>query len=94
MANQWKHHEINEEKVIQSNKQLNQYFQWQTKLQQVHLVNRKQKSMSIQVVGFISSIPLIVSIIMKNRLSIHIDGIKQHLVETIFKDFESLTHSS
>ena len=94
MANQWKHHVINEEKVIQTNQQLNQYFQRQTKLQQVHLVNRKHKSMSIEVAGLISSISLIVSIIMKNSLSIHIDGIKHHPVETIFKYCESLTHGS
>jgi len=31
-ANQWKHHIINEGKVIQTNKQLTQYFQNQTKL--------------------------------------------------------------
>ena len=52
-ANQWKHHLINEETVIQTNQQLVQYFQNQTKLQQfspyifmgylqqVHLVIRK-----------------------------------------------------
>ena len=34
-ANQWKHHLINEEKVIQTNQQLNQYFHNQTKLQQI-----------------------------------------------------------
>ena len=32
-ANQWKHHLMNKEKVIQTNQQLNQYFQNQTKLQ-------------------------------------------------------------
>ena len=34
ISNQWKHHLINEGKVIQTNLQLNQDFQRQTKLQQ------------------------------------------------------------
>ncbi len=50
--------------------------------------------MSIQVTGLMSRIYLIVCVIPQNRLSIHVDGIKQHLVETAFKDFESLTHGS
>ena len=33
-ANQWKHHLMNKEKLIQTNQQLIQYFQRQTKLQQ------------------------------------------------------------
>jgi len=101
ITNKWKHH-LNEGKVIQTNQQLNQYFENQTKLQknshynwigslqQVHLVIRNQES----IAGLMSSISLIVSIILQNRFLVHVDGIKQHSVETIFKDCESLTHYS
>ena len=41
-----------------------------------------------------SKVSLIVSLISQNRLFIHVDGIKQHPVETIFKGYESLTHGS
>jgi len=46
-----------------------------------------------QVAGLMSRVYLIVSVISKNRLLIHVNGIKQYPVETIFKDdYESLTH--
>lgn len=46
-----------------------------------------------QVVGLMSRISLIISVIPQNRLLIHVDGIEQYPVETIFKyDYESLTH--
>jgi len=103
-ANQWKHHVTNERKVIQTNQHLNQYFQKQTKLQQispynwiglvqqVHLVNKNQESMLNQVAGLMSKVSLIVPLISQNILFIHFDGIKQHPVEIVFKDCESLTH--
>ena len=50
--------------------------------------------MSTQVAGLMSSISLIVFVIPQNRLFIHVDGIKQHSVETGFKDCESLTYGS
>ena len=47
-----------------------------------------------QVSDFMSKVSLIVSVIPQNRLFIQVDGIKKHLVETIFKDCELLTHDS
>jgi len=62
-------------------------------MQQIHLVIRKQESMSTQVVGLMSEMYLIVSVVPQYRLLIHVNGIKQYLVDTIFKDdYESLTH--
>ena len=67
-ANQWKHHLINEGKVIQTNQQLIQYFQnetklkrispysWISSLQQVHVVIRHQESMINQIVGLVKYI--------------------------------------
>lgn len=105
-ANQWKHHVINEGKVIQTNQYLTQYFQRQTKLQQispyswiglvqqVHLVNRNHQSMLNQVTSLMSKVLLIISIISQNRLFIQVYGIKQHPLDIVFKDCESLTHDS
>jgi len=100
--NQWKHHLMNKEKVIQIN-QLIQYFQRQTKLQQlspyslmgllqqVHLVIRNQES--IVCLGLKMS--LIVSVITQNRFLIHVESIEQNPIETFFDDdYESLTHGS
>ena len=96
---------MNEEIVIQKNHPTFKYFQNQTKLQQfssyslmslfqqVHLVLRNQESISSQVASLMSKMSLIVSIIPQYRLLIHVNGIEQYPVETIFKDdYESLTH--
>lgn len=106
-ANQWKHHLMNKETVIQTNQQPLQYFQNQTKLQQfshyslmgllqqVHLVIRNQESISSQVVGLMSKKYLIVSFIPQYRLLICVNSIEQYPVETIFKDvYESLIHGT
>ena len=50
--------------------------------------------MSIQLVGLMSKVSLIVSFIPQNRLFIHVEGIKQHPIETVFKDCESLMRDS
>jgi len=91
--------------VIQTNQQLIQYFQIQTKLQQfsnyslmgllqkVHLVIKNQGSITSHVAGLMSKMSLIASVIPQYRLSIHVNGIEQYPIETIFKDdYESLTH--
>lgn len=49
--------------------------------------------MSRQVASFMSRIYLTIFFIPQNRLLIHVNGIEQYPVETIFKDnYESLTH--
>ena len=103
--NQWKHLLMNKGKVIQTNQQIIQYFHNQTKLQeispysfigslqQVHLVIGKQESMSSQVVGLMSRMSFIVSIVPQNILLIHDNGIQQYHVEIVFKDdYGSLIH--
>lgn len=87
--------------MIQKNQQKIQYFQNQAKMQQlspyilmglwqqVHLVIMNQES----IVGLMSRISLIVSVILQYRLLIHVNGIEQYPIETILKDdYESLTH--
>ena len=106
-VNQWKHHLINEGKVIQTNQQLIQYFQRQTKLQkfspyslmslwqQVHLVIRNPESISSQILGIMSRISLLVSVVPQYRLLIHVNSIEQYPVEIFFKDvYESLIHGT
>ena len=45
------------------------------------------------IAGLMSRISLSVSVIPQYRLLIHVNGIEQYLIETIFKDdYESLTH--
>jgi len=49
--------------------------------------------MSSQISSLMSRISLIFSVILQNRLLIHVHGIEQHPVETVFKDdYESVTH--
>ena len=46
-----------------------------------------------KVAGLMSRISLIVYVITQNRLLIHVNGIEQYPIETVFKDdYESLTH--
>jgi len=103
--NQWKHHLMKKEIVIQTNHQPFQYFQNQTKLQkfpyyslmgllqQVHLVIKNQESITSQVVGMMSKMALIVSVILQHILLIHVNSIEQYPIETVFKDvYESLIH--
>ena len=104
-ANQWKHHLMNKEIVIQTNQHPFQYFKNQTNLQQlspyslmgllqqVHLVIRKKESMSSQVDGLMSKMSLIVSVILQYIFLIHVNSIEQYPIVTVFKDdYESLIH--
>ena len=47
-----------------------------------------------QVAGLMPRLYFIVFVFPQNRLFIHVDGNKQHPVEIVFKDYESLTHVS
>ena len=93
--------------MIQTNQQPFQYFQNQTKLQQlsyyslmgllqqVHLVIKNQESISSQIVGMMSRMSLIVSFILQYILLIHVNSIEHYPIEICFKDvYESLIHGT
>ena len=64
-------------------------------LQQVHLVIGNKESISNQVAGMMSRMSLNVSVILQNRLLVHVNSIEQYSAEIVFKDvYESLIHGT